>query len=98
VAALGDREFVQRSFELNRDGMRQITQGLKTQGIDYIPSHGNFLCFRAGAAMQVYEKLLRLGVIVRPVGGYKMPEHLRVSVGLPGENERFLGALSRSLD
>jgi histidinol-phosphate aminotransferase len=97
VAALGDREFVQKSFELNRDGMRQITQGLKTQGIDYIPSHGNFLCFRAGAAMQVYEKLLRLGVIVRPVGGYKMPEHLRVSIGLPGENERFLGALSRSL-
>ncbi len=97
VAALGDADFVRKSFELNRDGMRQISAALTARGIDYIPSSGNFVCVRAGAAGQVYEKLLRLGVIVRPVAGYRLPEHLRVTIGLPHENERFLAALASAL-
>jgi histidinol-phosphate aminotransferase len=96
LAALADSDFVQRSFELNCAGMQQITSALSARGVDYIPSRGNFLCVRVGAATQVYESLLRQGVIVRPVGGYKLPEHLRVTIGLPAENERFLDALSRA--
>ncbi len=95
-AALGDVEFVRTSRELNRDGMKQITSGLDQRGVAYIPSMGNFLCVDlerpAGPA---YEALLKLGVIVRPIAGYDMPNHLRVTVGLPAENARFLDALGQ---
>jgi histidinol-phosphate aminotransferase len=104
VAALDDREFVARSCEVNRAGMRQLEQGFGALGLAHIPSVGNFVSFelpRAGNQSQagaVYEKLLHQGVIVRPVGGYGMPDHLRVTVGLDAENERFLGALAASLN
>ena len=64
--------------------------------LDYIPSLGNFVSVRVGEAGPVYQRLLRQGVIVRPVAGYGMPEHLRVTIGLESENARFLhGAASR---
>jgi len=66
--------------------------------VRYVPSHGNFLLIHVGAAAVVYEKLLRQGVIVRPVANYGLPEHLRVTVGLPDENERFIAALKVALD
>lgn len=97
VAALGDVAFVERSRELNRRGLHQITTGLDKLQRGYIPSFGNFLTFHAGAAGRVYQKLLEQGVIVRPIGGYGMPEHLRVSIGLESENERFLRALQTAL-
>ena len=97
AAALDDREFVRRSYELNATGMRQITQGLAKLGLDYIPSFGNFLSFKAGDAAKVFQQLLRRGVIVRPVAGYGMPGYLRVSTGLESENQRFLDALKASL-
>ena len=96
-AALDDREFVRESIEINRSGMRQIVEGLGRLGLQHIPSFGNFVSFRAGAAAQVYQRLLRQGVIVRPIGMYGLPEHLRVSIGLPAENERFLSALRMAL-
>ncbi|MBI2311222.1 MAG: histidinol-phosphate transaminase [Betaproteobacteria bacterium] len=95
TAALEDRDFVRRSFQINRAGMAQIATGLRRLGIEYIPSFGNFLSFRVGDAAGVYQKLLRQGVIVRPIGIYDLPEHLRVSIGLEHENERFLQALER---
>ena len=97
AAALGDHDFVRRSFELNALGMKQLTQGLGKLGISYIPSYGNFLSFRAGDAGKVFQQLLQRGVIVRPVAGYGMPEYLRVSTGLESENARFLDALKASL-
>jgi histidinol-phosphate aminotransferase len=97
VAALADVEFVERSRELNQRGLRQIYAGLERLQRAYIPSFGNFLTFHAGAAAAVYQRLLQQGVIVRPIGGYGMPEHLRVSVGLESENERFLRALQAAL-
>ncbi len=97
VAGLSDVAFVERSRELNRRGLRQIYSGLERLGRSYIPSFGNFLAFHAGAAASVYQRLLQQGVIVRPIAGYGMPEHLRVSVGLESENERFLQALQAAL-
>jgi len=96
-AALDDREFVHESVELNRSGMRQIVGGLGRLGLEHIPSFGNFVSFRAGSATQVYQRLLQRGVIVRPIDMYGLPEHLRVSIGLPAENERFLSALRMAL-
>ncbi len=96
-AALNDGEFVRRSVALNRSGMRQISDGLERLDLEHIPSFGNFVSFRASAASQVYHRLLGQGVIVRPIGVYGLPEHLRVTIGLPVENERFLAALRMAL-
>ena len=95
VAALRDTEFVRRSCALNQAGMLQIITGLRHLGIEYIPSYGNFLsfCVKRGDAAPVYQNLLKQGIIVRPIGVYEMPRHLRVTIGLESENEKFLQAL-----
>lgn len=93
TAALADEAFVARSYALNQAGMAQVTQGLRRLGLHYIPSFGNFVSFRVGNATGTYRRLLEQGIIVRPVANYEMPDHLRVSIGLPDENERFLQAL-----
>ena len=103
-AALSDAAFVERSYELNAEGMRRLVAGVTELGLDHIPSHGNFVCVRiprAGSeprAAAVYQALLRQGVIVRPLANYGMLDHLRVTIGLPHENERFLQTLGESLD
>ena len=100
-AALDDMEFVARSFAENLQGVRQIEEGARGLGLDFIPSHGNFITIRVAqggkAASDIYKRLLRRGVIVRPVGGYELPEHLRVTIGTAQENEKFLAALAASL-
>ena len=97
VAALDDHAFLAESFELNRRGMEQIVAGLKRLGLEHIPSHGNFVTFAVADGAAVNQKLLKQGVIVRPIGGYGLPNHLRVTIGLPEENERFLAALEKTL-
>jgi histidinol-phosphate aminotransferase len=96
-AALGDDEFIAASRKVNAEGLRQLAAGFERLGLDYIPSHGNFITVRVGNAQAVYASMLAEGVIVRPIAGYGMPEHLRVTVGLPEQNERFLAALARAL-
>ena len=97
AAALHDADFVKRTFDLNLRGMKQVTDGLTRLGLGYIPSFGNFVSFRIANAARVYRRLLELGVIVRPVASYDMPDHLRVSIGLETENEKFLSALKQIL-
>jgi histidinol-phosphate aminotransferase len=97
-AALGDTGHVARSVEVNRNGMRQLTETLDRMGVPYIPSAGNFVTVDVGRpAGEVYEALLAEGVIVRPVEAYGLPTHLRVSVGLERENRRFLAMLAKVL-
>ncbi len=96
TAALADPDHVRDAVVLNRDGMRQITDGAKQLGLPVIPSAGNFVCVDFGRpAATLYERLLRDGVIVRPIASYGMPNHLRVTIGLPQENQRFLDALKK---
>ncbi len=101
LAALHDAEFVQRSYALNRAGMLQLTDGFRKMSIECIPSYGNFISFRvngdASNTLEVYQKLLQQGIIVRPLGIYEMPNHLRVTVGLESQNKRFLEALELAL-
>jgi histidinol-phosphate aminotransferase len=101
TAALDDMEFVARSYAENLQGLRQLEEGARSLGLEYIASFGNFLTIRVAqsgkGAPEVYRRLLRRGVIVRPVTGYGLPEHLRVTVGTAQENEKFLGALAASL-
>lgn len=96
VAALDDQLFVAESYELNRRGMEQLVAGLKRLKLEYIPSHGNFVTFKAGDGATVNQKLLKQGVIVRPIGGYGLPEWLRVTIGTEPENARFLEALEKA--
>jgi histidinol-phosphate aminotransferase len=98
AAALDDMEFVARSYAENLNGLRQLEEGARGLGLEYIPSYGNFLTIRVGKAAETFKRLLRRGVIVRPVGGgYGLPEHLRVSTGTTAENDRFLVALAASM-
>jgi histidinol-phosphate aminotransferase len=102
-AALLDQEFVVESRSMNSAGMRLLQSGLEEQGLEYIRSVGNFVTFtlpdgnESTSAAKVYQQLLREGVIVRPVAEYGLGNHLRVSVGLPAENERFIETLARVL-
>ncbi len=102
LAALQDSEFVQKSYALNRAGMLQLTDGFRKMGIEYIPSYGNFISFRvrgdAANTPKIYQSLLRQGIIVRPLGIYEMPNHLRVTIGLESQNKRFLEALEYALE
>ncbi|MDQ5905152.1 MAG: histidinol-phosphate aminotransferase [Pseudomonadota bacterium] len=97
VAALDDHAFVARSYELNRNGMEMIIAGLKRLGLSHIPAHGNFVTFKVADAAGVNQRLLKQGVIVRPIGGYGMPDWLRVTIGTEPENARFLEALEKAL-
>ena len=96
-AALDDEEFIARSRAVNEAGLEQLRRGFERLGLRYLPSFGNFITVHVGDAERIYRALLAEGVIVRPIAGYGMPEHLRVTVGLPEHNERFLGALARAL-
>ena len=97
-AALDDEEYVVESLKLNLDGMKSVTEGLEQLGLSYIPSIGNFVSFEVNAdALDLYDALLNRGVVVRPIANYNMPNHLRVTIGLPKENERFLQTLEAVL-
>jgi histidinol-phosphate aminotransferase len=97
-AALADEHHLADSVRVNREGMQQLVDGLRALCLEFIPSVGNFLAVDVGRdAGQVYEQLLRQGVIVRPVENYGMPGYLRISVGREQENRRALQALQRVL-
>jgi len=101
IAALKDEAFLKKSAEINAQGYRQLTTAFDQLGIHYVPSVGNFVLFRAGddehAGAKVNLALLRQGIIVRPVANYGLPQWLRVSIGLPEENDAFIAALKSVL-
>jgi histidinol-phosphate aminotransferase len=97
LAALADGVYVEESRALNDEGMRQLDAGLRALAVGYAPSHANFLLVEVGDAGRIYQRLLQQGVIVRPVANYALPLHLRVTIGLPEENRRFLAALKAAL-
>jgi len=98
AAALNDEAYLAESVRLNSVGMIQLEQGLVQLGLEWIPSAGNFLTVdMKQVAAPLYQALLHEGVIVRPVANYGMPNHLRISIGLPEENQRCLDALAKVL-
>ena len=98
AGALDDREFVESSRTLNREQMAVLCEGFTGLGLDWIPSVGNFVTVDVGQpAIDVFNKMLLQGVIVRPVANYGLPNHLRFTVGLALENEKALRALEQAL-
>lgn len=98
TAALSDEEHLQRTVALNQQGLQQLTKAFAERKLDFIPSVGNFITVDVGKpAGSVYQGLLREGVIVRPIGNYGLPNHLRISIGTMEQNQAFLTALDKVL-
>ena len=97
-AALDDTEYLDESVVINSEEMKFVQDSLREQELEYIRSVGNFITFDCGMdALPLYEKLLRKGIIVRPIANYGMPNHLRVTIGTHEENVRFVQALAAVL-
>lgn len=96
AAALDDHEHLERTRRLNAECIELLTRELGALGIEVWPSEANFVLARPGPG--AYERLLREGVIVRPLAGFGLPEHVRISIGLPDENERLVKALRRMIE
>ena len=89
--------FLEESYQLNAAGMKRMIDAFGRLQLDFVPSYGNFVLVKVGDAGRIYEQLLKRGVIVRPVANYGLPEWLRITIGLPEENERLVQALTDSL-
>jgi histidinol-phosphate aminotransferase len=97
LAALNDGEHVRRSLDNNQQGLGYLTAEFARLGIEYVPSHANFILLRVGKGEDVFNRLLAQGIIVRPTAGYQLPEHLRVTIGTMDENRKFIDALKKAL-
>lgn len=98
IASLEDQEHVERSKRINREGKEYLYQQLNGLGLPYIESVANFILINVPEqATAVYEKLVAQGIIVRPMHFYGLPNSIRVAVGTPEQNERFIHALQRVL-
>jgi histidinol-phosphate aminotransferase len=98
-AAIEDGEHVKKSRDVNREGLKYLKDELGKLGIRYVPTYTNFILIDLGKdPIPLYGALLKEGVIVRPVGGYGLKTHLRVTVGLPEENERFVNAIKKVIN
>ncbi len=96
-AALEDEEHVARTRAVNRAGMEFLKRECERLGLRWVPSWANFLLVHVGNGPLVYERLLREGVIVRPMVFYGFPEHVRITIGTEAENQRLVAALEKVL-
>jgi histidinol-phosphate aminotransferase len=97
LAALDDDEHVRKTRENNFAGLDFFMRALRQLKLEYVPSHANFILVRVGQGQKVFDAMQRLGVITRPMGGYQLPEWIRISIGTRAENERCLDALTKSM-
>jgi histidinol-phosphate aminotransferase len=93
LAALEDGEHVNRSLDVNREGMEYLKREIDKLGLEQVSSRANFILLRVGDGGTVFKRLLQRGVIVRPMGAYDLPEHIRVTIGTMKENSRFISEL-----
>jgi histidinol-phosphate aminotransferase len=99
IAALADQEFVERARHLNQSGLAELTEAFFAMRLTVVPSVGNFVLADLGRpAAPIYQALLRAGIIVRPVANYGFPNHLRITVGLPEQNQRLMATLKNVLE
>lgn len=93
LAGLDDSEHIRKTRENNFAGLVFFSHAFRELKLEFVPSFANFILVRVGEGQRVFEAMQKQGVIVRPMGGYQLPEWIRISVGTPQENERGLGAL-----
>jgi len=93
LAALDDTAHVEKTRRTNSRGLRFYARMFRRLKMEFIPSAGNFILVRVGEGERVFVEMQKLGVIVRPMGGYQLPEWIRISIGTSKENQRCLEAL-----
>ena len=97
LAAMNDSEHVAKTMQTNREGLAYYEQAFAARGLEYVPSAANFVLVKVGDGDDLFAKMLRKGVIVRAMSGYKLPEWVRISIGTMPENERCIEVLDEVL-
>ena len=91
IESLSDQEYLKESINQNTKERLYLYESLESMGVDYIPSQGNFICIDTkSSGKDIFESLMKKGVIVRPIDLYEMPTHIRVTIGNRTENNIFL--------
>jgi histidinol-phosphate aminotransferase len=93
VAALDDTAHAEKTRKINSRGLKLYSREFRRMKLEFVPSGANFILVKVGQGQRVFEELQKLGVIVRPMGGYQLPEWIRISVGTPKENQRCIECL-----
>jgi len=88
---------VQKTRQNNADGLKFFENAFREMALQFVPSSANFILVRVGDGRGIFTQLQALGVIVRPMDNYGLPEWVRISVGLPRENQRCLQSLRKIL-
>ena len=97
LAALGDQDHIANTLRTNREGIEFYQHACRDRGLEYVPSHANFLLIKTGDGDRVFRDMLKQGVIVRAMSGYKLPDWIRISIGTPPQNKRCLEVLDAVL-
>lgn len=97
IEALKDQSFISHVKQLNDEQRQSLYNGLDSLGLEFVKSYTNFIMVNVGDGDDVYQQLLEQGVIVRPLSGYGLSEWVRVTIGLPEENARFLDTIAQVL-
>ena len=97
LAALDDSDHIERTRRNNTSGLSFFEQGLRELHLPFVPSAANFLLVKVGDGQRVFDQMQHQGVITRPMGGYQLPEFIRISIGTPAENTLCLTALKKAL-
>jgi len=97
LAALDDAKHVRKTRQNNFAGLEFFERAFRDLKLEIVPSHANFILVRVGEGQKIFKAMQKQGVIVRPMGGYQLPEWIRISIGTPQENERCLGVLKTAL-
>ncbi|MEK7842342.1 MAG: histidinol-phosphate transaminase [Deltaproteobacteria bacterium] len=96
MAALDDEEHLKKSQKNNKEGLEYLFNELKAMGIEHVTTQANFFLIKVGKGKEIYDALLRQGVIVRPMASYGLGEYIRVTVGTAEENKRFMEAIRKT--
>jgi histidinol-phosphate aminotransferase len=97
LAALDDTAHAEKTRRVNARGLKLLVKSFRKLGLEYVPSAANFILVKVGEGQRVFNEMQKLGVIVRPMGGYQLPEWIRISVGTPKQNARCIEALKTVL-
>jgi histidinol-phosphate aminotransferase len=93
LAGLADEEHQRKTREITIEGRERMQAEFAAMGLEFVPSFANFVLVKVGDGRAIFQALMKVGIIVRDMTSYGLPEWIRVSIGTPEQNERFLAEL-----
>ncbi|MFQ5432519.1 MAG: histidinol-phosphate transaminase [Nitrospinota bacterium] len=97
IAALSDKEYLKKSLQVHSQGKKMLFKALADNNLEYLPTETNFILVKTGNGRKVFQKMLRLGIVVRPMDVYGLPEFIRVTIGKKEQNAKFITALLKAV-